>query len=131
MCLPRVDRIRFTGVNYLPDRQTIFFRKRKIALVVPRHTHHRAIAVSHQHVIADPDFDLFIGEGMRDEQSCRHTLLFHRGQIGFHHGAVLRFVNERSDFRIARGGDQCQRMLRRDSAERDTHDGVGARGKDK
>jgi hypothetical protein len=30
----------------------------EIALVVRRHGHHRAVAVAHQHVVADPHFDL-------------------------------------------------------------------------
>ena len=38
-----------------------FLREREVALVVAGHAHHGAVAVAHQHVVADPDRDLLVG----------------------------------------------------------------------
>ncbi len=50
----------------LPDRQAVFLREREVALVVRRNAHHRAVAVRHQHVVADPHLDRLAGQRMRD-----------------------------------------------------------------
>ena len=55
--------------DHLLDRQPVFLREREVALVVRGHAHHRAVAVAHQHVVADPHFDLLAGQRMRDEQA--------------------------------------------------------------
>ena len=73
--------------DHLLDRQAVFLREREVALVVRRHAHHRAVAVAHQHVVADPDCDLLAGQRMRDEEAGRHAFLFHRREVGFHHAS--------------------------------------------
>jgi anti-sigma factor ChrR (cupin superfamily) len=55
-------------VDDLLDRQAVLLREREVALVVARHRHHGALAVAHEHVVADPDLDLLAGDGMEDEE---------------------------------------------------------------
>jgi hypothetical protein len=79
----------------LLDRQAVLLRERKIALVVTGHAHDRAVAVRHQHVVADPDVDAFARQWMNDAEARRHSFLFHRRELGFDDAAVLAFVDER------------------------------------
>jgi len=58
-----------------------FFANGEIALVVPGHAHHRAFAVGHQHVVADPDFDLLAADRMRDEKARGHAFLVELGEV--------------------------------------------------
>ncbi len=116
--------------DYLPDGEPVLFREREVALVVRRDAHHRAVAVAHQHVVADPDLDRGAGQRMADDEPRRHPLLLHRREVGFHHRAVAALVDECRQRRIGPRGVQRQRMLGGDGAERDTHDGVGARRED-
>jgi hypothetical protein len=95
---------------------------------VRRHGHHGAIAVAHQHVVADPDFDLLAGQRMRDEDAGRHALLFHRRDVGFGDAALLAFLDEGGQFRIVGGSFGGQRVFGGDGDEGDAHDGVGAGG---
>ncbi len=114
--------------DHLFDRQPVLLGELEIAFVVRRHAHHRAVAVAHQHVVADPDLDLFAGQRMVDEYPRRHALLFHGRHVGFHHRAVLAFVDEGGELRVALRGMGRQRMLGGDGAEGHAHDGVGAGG---
>ena len=41
----------------LRDGQAVFLGEREIAFIVRRHGHDCAVAIAHQHVVADPDFD--------------------------------------------------------------------------
>ena len=50
-------------VLHAQDVDAVFLGERKVALVVRRHAHHRAVAVAHQHVVADPDLDFLAAEG--------------------------------------------------------------------
>jgi hypothetical protein len=84
----------------LLDRQAVLLGEGEIALVVRRHGHHGAVAVAHQHVVADPDFDLLAGQRMGDEDAGRHALLFHRRDVGFGDAALLAFLDEGGQFRI-------------------------------
>ena len=52
-----------------------------------RHAHHGAVAMGHQHVVADPDLDLLAGDGVGDEQACGRPS-FLRGELGLG-GATL------------------------------------------
>src|SRR6185437_3400897 len=87
-----VDQYSFLGVLGLPlvsdlcigaaarahhgaDRQPVAARKLKVALIVRRHAHDRALAVAHQHVITDPDWNRLAAEGMAHVQSGRHAAL--------------------------------------------------------
>ena len=84
----------------LLDRQVVLQGEGEIALVVRRHGHHGAVAVAHQHVVADPDFDLFAGQRMGDVDAGRHALLFHRRDVGFGDAALLAFLDESGQFRV-------------------------------
>ena len=129
--LPGVGRERLAvDGDHLLDRQAVFLREREVALVVRRHAHHRAVAVAHQHVVADPHLDLLAGERMRDEQAGGHALLLHRRELGFLHAAALAFLDEGRELGIRLRGVRGERMLRRHRAERDAHDRVGARRED-
>ena len=74
-------RVNESVFKHLLDRKVVFVRKREIPLIMRRHTHHRAVAVADQHVIADPHFDLVARQRMRDEQSCRNAFFFLRGKL--------------------------------------------------
>jgi hypothetical protein len=106
----------------------VFLGEGKVALVVRRHAHHSAVAVAHQHVIADPDFDLLASERMGDENAGGHALLFHRRDVGLGHAALLAFLDECGQCRVIRCGMGGQRMFGGNGAEGDAHDGVGAGG---
>jgi hypothetical protein len=64
-CQPSSEKLSpaFDG-DHLFDRQAVLLGESEVALVVRRHGHHRAFAVAHQHVVADPDFDLLAGQRM-------------------------------------------------------------------
>ena len=59
--LPEVGRelLAFHG-DHLLDRQAVLLGEREVALVVRRHAHHRAVAVRHEHVVADPHLDRLV-----------------------------------------------------------------------
>ena len=92
--------------------------------------HDGAFAVTHQHVIADPDFDFLTGQGMRDKNARRHALLLHGGEVGFHHRTALALLDERSERRMVARGAGRERMLGGNGNKGDAHDGVGAGGED-
>jgi hypothetical protein len=112
----------------LPDRQVVFQGEGEIALVVRRYGHHGAIAVAHQHVVADPDFDFLAGQRVPDVDAGRHALLFHRRDVGFGDAALLAFLDEGGQFRVVGGSLGGQRVFGGDGDEGDAHDGVGAGG---
>jgi hypothetical protein len=41
-------------MHHIINAEVVFLGKGKVALIVRRHTHHGAIAITHQHVVADP-----------------------------------------------------------------------------
>ena len=47
-----------------------------IALIVPRHAHHRTGAVIHHHVVADPDGQFLTAEGIDRLQAGVYAVLF-------------------------------------------------------
>ena len=112
----------------LHDRNAVFLGKGEIAFVVRWHRHHRTVAVAHQNIIAHPDFDLLAGQRVCDEDTRRHPLLFHGGEIRLRHAALLAFVHEGSQFRIIPGSVSRQRMFRRHGNKGHAHDRIGARG---
>ena len=115
-------------INHLLDRNAVFFRKSKIALIVRRYAHHRAIAVAHQHVVTDPYRHLLAGERVGDGQAGFHAFFFHGRHVGFHHRAAFAFFDKFVQFGLERCCMGCQRMFGRDRAEGHAHDGVGAGG---
>ena len=117
-------------VGDLPDRQTVLVRKLKIPLIMGRHAHDRAIAVAHEHIVANPDLHLLARERVRDKQACAFAFFLLGGQLGFRGAAGLAFFNKCSQFWIRQGGMYSQRMLGRHRAKRYAHDGVGTRGED-
>ena len=96
-----------------------------------RYTHDRAIAIAHQHIVANPHFHLRTRQRMRHEQARGHALFLLRGQLGFGRAALFAFFQESSQLGVAGRGMQSQCMFRGDRAKRHTHDGVGAGGEDK
>ncbi len=114
--------------DHLLDLEAVFLGEREVALVVRRHAHHGAVAVAHEHVVAHPHRHLGAGERMDDHQAGGQAFLFLGGELGLGGAAGLGGLDERGQRRIALGGLRGERMLGRDRAERDAHDGVGARG---
>ena len=57
-----ISSLAFHG-HHLLDGQTVLVGKGKVALVVGGHAHHGAVAIAHQHIVADPDLDLGAGDG--------------------------------------------------------------------
>ncbi len=104
-----------------------FVREREVAFVVRRHAHHRAVAVAHQHVVADPDLDALAGQRVRHVQTGRHALLLHRRDVGLDHAAPATFVDERGELRVRLRRLLRQRMLGGHRRERHAHDRVRAR----
>ena len=112
----------------LADRDAVFFGEGKVALVVRRHAHHRAVAVAHQHIVAHPDFDLSAGKRVADENAGRQALLFHGRHVGFHHRAMFAFVDEGGQRGVVLRRACGQRMLGGNGAKSHAHEGVGTGG---
>ena len=110
------------------DRYAVFQGKRKVALIVRRHTHYSAVAVAHQHIVAHPNWHAFAGQWVRYAQASGHALLFHGGHVSLGHAASLAFSDEGLQFRVAFSRQCSQGVLGGDGAEGDAHDGVGACG---
>ncbi len=127
--LPGVGRegLAFDG-DHLRDRQAVLLREGEVALVVRRHAHHGAVAVPHQHVVADPHGHVVARQRMLHEEPGRHPFLLAQRQFRLARAALRALLDEGGDLRVALRRERGQRMLRRHGAERDAHDGVGARG---
>src|SRR5690606_23837671 len=69
------------GRNDILDGQLVFLGEGKIAFVVGGHAHDGAVAVAHEYVVADPDFDLLAGKRVRDRQAGAHAFFFARGDF--------------------------------------------------
>jgi hypothetical protein len=110
------------------DGQVVLLGEGEVALVMGRHAHHGAVAVAHQHVVADPHLDLLAGERVGDEQAGGQAFLFHGGHVGFHHRAVLALLDEGGQLRVALGRVQGKGVFGGHGTEGDAHDGVGAGG---
>jgi len=129
--LPGVGGVVLAGhVHDLHDGQVVFLGEGEVALVVRRHAHDGAVAVGHEHVVADPDFDLRARDGVRDEQARGHAFFFTRGHFGLGGAAKLALFDERGQRRIVGRRVRGQRVFGRHGAERHAHDRVGAGGED-
>ena len=72
-----------------------------------RHTHHRAIAVAHEHIVPHPQRNRLASQRMRYRKARIHTgFLFHR-QLSLSRTARLAFLNKRRQRRVSQS-----RMLR-------------------
>ena len=110
------------------DRQVVLPGKMKITFVMRRHGHHRAFAITHQHIVTDPHFNFFAGQRMLDEDAGGHALLVHGRHIGFHHRAAFAFVDKGGELGVALRRACSERMLCGYSDEGHPHDGVSAGG---
>ena len=72
----------------------------EIPLIVCRNSHHSTFAVTHQHIVADPNRYGFAGQRVSNFQACVHTLFFHRRHVGFGRAAVFAFFDELSELWI-------------------------------
>jgi len=70
-----------------------------------------AVAVAHQHVVADPDRDGPAGERVRDGQAGEAAHLVLRREFGLGGAALLAFLDEGGEGGVALGGVGGQRML--------------------
>ena len=114
-------------VDDLQQVDAVLLGEGEVALVVGRHAHHRAVAVVHQDVVADPERDLLVAERVLDDEAGVDAALGQRRDLGLGRAAGLARLEEGRDRRVLLGRAQRERMLRRDRAERDAHDRVGAR----
>ena len=125
------DRLSTNGflLNHLFNCNPVFIGKCKIALIVRGHTHHRTVAITHQHVIAHPHRHSFARERMLHCKPCIDAFFLLRSQLGLRRAALGAFGNKRSNRGVTSGGVGCQWMLRRNGAKRHAHNRVSAGGK--
>ena len=93
-----------------------------------RHTHDRAVAITHQHIVADPHRNLLARQRVRHLQTRVLANFLFQCQLGLGGAAGFAFFDEACQTRITRRRKQSQRMLGCDRAKRHAHDGVSARG---
>ena len=93
-------------------------------------THHGTIAITHQHIVTNPDFNLLTSQRMRNEQTGWQTFFFFGRHFCFCRTARFAFFDERSQLRIIFSGDGSDRMLRCHGTESHTHNRVWTRGED-
>ena len=128
--LPRRERLLVRAIgrtNHGHDVDVVLERKREIAFIVRRHTHNRAFAITHQHIVGDPHRDKLAGEGVHHMQAGRQTFLLHGGDIRLHGAAASTLVDEGLQRRILRSRSECERMLGGYRHEGHTEEGVDAR----
>ena len=77
-----VDRAAVGRTHHLAYRQVVTFGEFVVALVVGRHRHHGARAITHQHEVRDPHRQRCAGEGVIDCDAERQSALLH----GLHEG---------------------------------------------
>ena len=116
--------------DHLQDVDAVFLREREVALVVRRNAHHRAVAVAHQHIVADPQVDRFAAQRVPHLQPGRQALFLAQRELGFAGAALLALLDERRELGVALRRVRGQRMLGGDGAEGHAHDRVGARRED-
>jgi hypothetical protein len=84
--------------HHLLDGQAVLVGEGEVALVVGGHAHHGAVAIAHQHIVADPHLDLRAGDGVGDEQARGLAFLFLDGQFGLGRAALFAFFDEGCQF---------------------------------
>ena len=65
------------------------------------YSHHSTLAVAHQHVIGNPYRQLYFRQWMDDKKSRVHAFLFLSGELSFHGGSMLAFLDELGKLWIA------------------------------
>ena len=128
----RLTAHRCVGLRRVPchhtgDRQGVFARKLKIALIVPRHAHHRAGAVIHQHKIGDEHRHVCPSEGMPCRDFGAVSQLFRGFERGGSGPAFLALFDEGRDRGIS-AERLRDRVVGSDGAETRAEDRVGPRG---
>ena len=108
------------------DRQVILLGEFEIPLIVRGHPHHRAFAVAHEHIVADPHRNGRTGDGMTHRQAGRHSLLFLRRELRLDRRAALAFLDERRQLRVIACRPDSESMLRCHRAERHAHERIRA-----
>jgi hypothetical protein len=108
------------------DRQAVLQRESVVALVVRRHAHHRAFAVAHEHVVADPDRQLLAGKRMGREEAGGHALFLDLGEVGLHHRTFPALLDKFPELRICPGSMRRDGVLGGDRHESRAHQRVGA-----
>ena len=116
--------------HHLDDLYAVLVGEGEVPLVVRRHPHHGAIAVAHQHIVADPQRHRLVGDRVRHRQARGDALLLLCRQLGLGGAAGLALLQEGRHGGIVPCRLQRQRVLGRDGAEGHAHDGVGARRED-
>ncbi len=116
--------------DHLALLDPVFFRELPVALVVCRHRHDGAGAVTHQHKVGGKDRHRLAGDRVQRVDTQRHTLLFHGLEFGLADPAAAAFVNEIGQRRIVGRGLHGQRVFGGDSDIGHTHQGVGPGGID-
>ena len=112
-------------VDDLQDVDAVLLGEREVSLVVRRHAHYRAVAIAHQHVVADPQRNALVAERVHDREAGVDAVLVLRRQLGFGGAAGLADLEEGCDLGFQCRRAQRERVLRRHGAEGDAHDGVG------
>src|SRR5690606_39098432 len=109
--MSQIDRFVIGCANHLRYRQVVFAGEFPVALIVSRYGHHRAGAVLHQYIVADPHGDQLSAERVHGLEAGIHAFLFHRRHVGFGNGGGFALLNKSGEGRIAAGGGQRDRML--------------------
>ena len=116
--------------DHLQHGQAVFARKLPVALIVGRHRHHRAFAVTHEYEVGDKHRQLIARNRMHDFEPRIDAFFLH----GFQHrlgGAGGRaFLHKGRHIGILRGGVLRQWMFRRHRHIGRAHEGVRTRGED-
>ena len=113
------------GRDHAQDRQFVFGSEFEVALVMPRHAHHRAGAIFHQHEVGDEDRQFRARERMLRGDRCAIPKLFRRFERGGGSRALLALVDKRGDRRIARQ-PLGNRVIGSNRAEARPEDRIGA-----
>ena len=92
-----------------------------------RHAHDSAVAVTHQHIVANPHLDLLTRQRVGHEEPGALALFLLRGEFCLGGAAGLALFQKSRQLRVAGRRMQRQRMLGRHGAKGHAHDGVGAR----
>ena len=113
------------GRDDAQDRQPVFGGEFEVALVMPRHAHHRAGAVFHQHEVGDEHRQVRAREGVLRGNRRAIAQLFRRFERGRGGRALLALVDKGGDVRIVRQSLR-DRVIGGDGAETCAEDRVGA-----
>src|SRR6266566_5602217 len=118
--------------NHFAYGNTELTRKLKVTLVMSRNTHDRAGAIAHQHIIGDPDRDLFTVDGIGDVATCKDAGLLLLSAHAFDFCHMPRLIHVSLDFFLVFGGRDLLNpgMLGSQHKERNTIDSVRARCED-